>query len=858
MSSVIVDLTAQRGGAALLGPLQHPAGVKLPFEGPSDAALIIPEIRSDVRSGAYSADMVARLPEAVKPGDRVLVIGAGLGIISTLLAKTEGVERVIAVEANTTLVPYLNRVHEANGVPEVETVNAVLSENKQGRVPFFARRDLRMSSLLPHDRSWQQVMMVPFMNLNLILAEERISLIVCDIPVSAAQLVAEAELDQVERVLVNCAEEASGCWDEGGACALLIQSGFVPEPAGGAILFNRPPGYVKPAAPEDNDEIAGDLDADDLDDEEIEDDLVDEDLAGEVEAGEEDFGEDAQADAGASEDDLDAEALAEPEAEPVDDAAMAERDSDAKPAPETGPEAEQPSRPAAEIIEGAVPEASTEAPEIETEWEIDTPLAAQHPLPADDHFASLFEDLPEEKAGMAGAGPAPAGGEPGVEPAAAAPVSGGGSGLLLLAILAFALALPLIAISELAGSRAERHAAAAAQTVADWGGAQTLIGPYMVVPVEKAGAAAPPVILLPERLEVTSTLDAALRQEDVFQMPVYRGRHSILLDFDPALAAGARVDRLLGADEVLRWEDARLGLGITETKALRAEPLLTRGGGAIAFESGSGVAGVAGIHAPIGDPRGDLRGWSFSLDLDGSGGFRLTPAGRVTEGLIDASWSRIGIGARADGSFEPDMAQRGATGMTSRWFVPQLAHSLPRSFRGSDGLDALAAADFGVTLSATADLYLGIQRAAKLGFLIVIVSFAVLFLIARLENRRPHPVQYALVGLAQCLFLILLLPLAETIGLISGFGLTALVTIGLLTAYAWWGMGLGPRSLWLGVVLAGLYWVMYVVLTGTGSLLLAAAALAFVVLAAAMWFTRGEPESSGWGAWLSTARPERN
>ncbi len=118
--------------------------------------------------------------------------------------------------------------------------------------------------------------------------------------------------------------------------------------------------------------------------------------------------------------------------------------------------------------------------------------------------------------------------------------------------------------------------------------------------------------------------------------------------------------------------------------------------------------------------------------------------------------------------------------------------------------------------------------------------------------------QFALVGLAQCLFLILLLPLAETIGLISGFGLAALVTIGLLTAYAWWGMSLGSRALWLGVVLAGLYWVMYVVLTGTGSLLLAAAALAFVVLAAAMWFTRGEPESGGWGAWLGAGHPERN
>ena len=155
----------------------------MPFEGPSDAALIIPEIRSDLRSGAYSAEMIAQLTGAVQPDDRVLVIGAGLGVVSSLVAKAEGVDRVIAIEANTHLTKYLDRVHALNGAVGVETINAVLAENKQGRVPFFARRDLRMSSLLPHDRSWQQVMMVPFMNLNLILEEERISLIVCDIPV---------------------------------------------------------------------------------------------------------------------------------------------------------------------------------------------------------------------------------------------------------------------------------------------------------------------------------------------------------------------------------------------------------------------------------------------------------------------------------------------------------------------------------------------------------------------------------------------------------------------------------------------------------------------------------------------------
>ncbi len=215
----------------------------MPFDGPSDAALIIPEIRSEVRSGAYCAELLRILPEAVAPGDRVLVIGAGLGVVSTMIARNDGVDRVIAVEANTALIPYLNRVHALNGVSEIETVNAVMAEGKKGRVPFFARRDLRTSSLLPHDRSWQQVIMVPFMDLNLILTEERISLVVCDIPAVSARLLARAELATVERILVDCGDEPELCWEEDALCSLLEARGYSigPNDTGrSSVLFSRP------------------------------------------------------------------------------------------------------------------------------------------------------------------------------------------------------------------------------------------------------------------------------------------------------------------------------------------------------------------------------------------------------------------------------------------------------------------------------------------------------------------------------------------------------------------------------------------------------------------------------------------
>ncbi len=248
--SVVIDLASRRHAPTSLKRLSHPAGVILPFDGPSDADLIIPEIRSEICSGAYSAELLRLLPDAVKPGDRVLVIGGGLGTVSSLVAKSDGVERVIAIEANTELMPYLKRVHALNGVRWVETINAVLGNGIRGRVPFFARHDIRTSSLLPDDCSWQQTMMVPCMDLNLILTDEQITLIVCEIPTASAQLLACADLESVERILVSSGDDPSERLEQNEVRALLAEKDFDVEERGTALLFGRANArreYLRPA-----------------------------------------------------------------------------------------------------------------------------------------------------------------------------------------------------------------------------------------------------------------------------------------------------------------------------------------------------------------------------------------------------------------------------------------------------------------------------------------------------------------------------------------------------------------------------------------------------------------------------------
>jgi inner membrane protein len=809
MSRVIIDLAAKRQGASSTGPLEHPAGVTLPFDSPSDAALIIPEIRSEIRSGSYSEEVLRLLSEAVKPGDRVLMIGAGLGVVSTLIARNEGVDRVIAIEANTALVPYLKRVHELNDVTRIETLNAVLADGKKGRVPFFARRDLRTSSLVPHDRSWQQVMMVPFIDVNLVLKEERISLIVCDIPIASAQLLARAELDTVDRILVNCGEDTDEAWGEDGVCTLLTARGYTADPNGTVVLLRRTVATVAAVASEpEGDQV-----------------------------------EPAQSEQGQSEQDQ-----------------IDQDDDEQGLEDEAGDEADesQPEPVAAEPVGG-----HSLSPNAQPDREDLRPEAGQ-PDSGQPDFGETRSSRRRKRKGRH-AGRPDGGREDGErkdrrhQPER---TDGNRAGRLWwLIALSLLMAVPLILIGEIADNRAERSAAVATEIGATWGGAQTLTGPFLVIPVERRGdnIRTAPLVLMPEVLKIDSELNTELLRRGVFALPVYRGRHTIWLDIDPVQVAGGRTDGglsagLLAADEIVLWDEAALGLGIAEPRAIRGRLLLEGGSEPITFKSGAfdpgafepigGAEPLTGIHARIGDPRNHVGGWSFTLELDGSQKFRLTPAGGVTEGRLRSDWPN----PKFTGVFLPARQVAGEDGFEAEWSVPQLAHSLPQAFRGTAQLRQLEGASFGVEMLQPLDIYQSAQQVAKYVLLLIAMTFGAIFMMEKLATRRPHLAQYALAGAAQCVFFALFVSLAEQVGFSIAYALAAAATTALLTLYAWFPLRLGQRSGWLTLALGVLYGVVYLILSAEEQALLMGAVLAFMVVAATMWGTRNEDWSATFGS----------
>lgn len=242
MSPSVFDLAAFRYVPGPSSLLAHPAGVLVPLDNPFDSQLITPQVRSDITSGAYSRDMISRLPDVLKAGDRVLVVGAGLGLLASLVAKSGLAKRIIAVEANPALIPRIRRIKALNNADQIETVLGVLGSGGRGTVPFYIGRDFRESSVAPGDGNWSGAIRVPCLDVDLIMAEERISVIICDVPEIASSLLARADLSAVERILVRIGDPVGECWQEGGLCAGLAARGFRPSSRtqdSHAAVFNR-------------------------------------------------------------------------------------------------------------------------------------------------------------------------------------------------------------------------------------------------------------------------------------------------------------------------------------------------------------------------------------------------------------------------------------------------------------------------------------------------------------------------------------------------------------------------------------------------------------------------------------------
>jgi inner membrane protein len=386
------------------------------------------------------------------------------------------------------------------------------------------------------------------------------------------------------------------------------------------------------------------------------------------------------------------------------------------------------------------------------------------------------------------------------------------------------------------------------------GGEQSVLGPVIAVPFERTPNPARPsqkvygiAVAYAEEGDVKVTADVTERKRGLYIVPVFTADMNFTARFDPAALRGA-----LPRDAVAQWGEARLFLGVSDTRGIRDAITATANGRALAFEpvdsnyaepgaytiapraavalAGARLQGLETIEGPL--------NVSARFNLSGAGQFGIGPFAKDTRVAMSSNWPDPSF---AGGVLPLDhTAGQSEAGFDATWRVAYLARGIPGAGADLDlsHVTAYSNRDMAVRFMREANPYQSVERALKYCGLFVGLVFLAYFLLEIVSGARAHPAQYILVGLAQAVFYLLLLAFAERLGFDIAFGAAATMTVLLTSAYAmsvFRSPGYGLRAL---VILSGIYGLLYSLMRAEGYALLAGAVAAFTAIALTMFVTR--------------------
>lgn len=212
-------------------------GVKVPLP-PTEVS---PEIWHALSNGTYEAKEARWVFKSVRPYDRVLELGTGIGILTSLIAGIDGVH-VWSFDASPSSVRLAKRVIEANNLSNVTLAQGILAAGPPRDVAFYLRKDLWMSSVLEDQGPYYESLTVTSANVDEFILQHRINAIVMDIEGAERDLLIHADFPGVERIFLELHDHLYGLAGIREITSALAAKGFGYDPRGSSgpcILLSR-------------------------------------------------------------------------------------------------------------------------------------------------------------------------------------------------------------------------------------------------------------------------------------------------------------------------------------------------------------------------------------------------------------------------------------------------------------------------------------------------------------------------------------------------------------------------------------------------------------------------------------------
>jgi len=205
-----------------------------------------PQVERTVSRGRYERDELRLIGQLLSPGDVVLEVGAGLGLLSAYCAKRLGSSRVFAYEANPDLEACIRDTYSLNHVQPTLEMCAVGAD--AGKVTLYRDKDLWASSVL-RPRGSVRPVEVSVKALSEIAQLVRPTLLIVDAEGAESELFDRAHLPTVTRIVLELHERVIGTVSAARVRSTLAAMGFEEMPelsAGEHLVLQRARGRGVP------------------------------------------------------------------------------------------------------------------------------------------------------------------------------------------------------------------------------------------------------------------------------------------------------------------------------------------------------------------------------------------------------------------------------------------------------------------------------------------------------------------------------------------------------------------------------------------------------------------------------------
>jgi inner membrane protein len=421
--------------------------------------------------------------------------------------------------------------------------------------------------------------------------------------------------------------------------------------------------------------------------------------------------------------------------------------------------------------------------------------------------------------------------------------------LMVICGLALLMIIPMLFVAALIEDRSNRAADVVREISAHVGGQQIFLGPTLAIPYsiaprspldsEKHGM----YLVFPTQASAVLNIATEERYRSLFKVPVFQADLNLDATFDLT-----GVPTAVPTNVELDWSRSEIVVGVSDARGALADATISTDG-----KSSTLVPATIAQNVSIGgDPSSQLKLTLFGANVEGfakpnaqfnvksalrfSGAQRIAVLayGKTTHLAVKGDWPSPGF----DGGFLPTARDVSTSGFTAQWSVPFIARGV-RAEGQSDLIAGLDATALGISFIEVADPYQSVNRSLKYAPLFLGLVFLSYFVFEATTGKRVHPAQYVLVGVAQTIFYLLLLSLAERIGFGSGFLIAGAATVILLSVNAAWIFSSRLQGIRSCGIFTLLYGLIYMLLRLEDNALLVGAIASFLAVATVMYFTRG-------------------